>query len=402
MALPRLAILIAQHPAINHAVILREVRELRRDFEIFTASIREPDRPPESLTAEEHDEASRTYYVKAHGFAGALKAHGFVFSKTPAAYLAGWWFALKLAGGHPKRTVYHLGYYSQALMVGRWMLRNRIGHLHVHYSSTVGLLMQRVFNLGLSISFHGPDEFDDPAGFRIREKVAACSFVRAISQYARSQLMKSSAVSDWKKIQVVYMGVDPDTFAARPFRRDPEILELICVGRLAPVKAQHILIAAVDRLVRSGRKVRLHVVGGGPDRAALEAEAAARGIESSVVFHGFTPQDKLDALYRGADVFVLASFAEGVPGVLMEAMAMEIPCVSTWITGVPELIRNEVDGLLVAPSDDQGFAEAIARLMDDAELRERLGRAGRVRVMERFNLPNNAKQLSAFLKTETS
>ena len=81
---------------------------------------------------------------------------------------------------------------------------------------------------------------------------------------------------------------------------------------------------------------------------------------------------------------------------------MEIPCVSTWITGVPELIRNEVDGLLVAPSDDQGFAEAIARLMDDAELRERLGRAGRVRVMERFNLPNNAKQLSAFLKTETS
>lgn len=282
-------------------------------------------------------------------------------------------------------------------MVGRWMQRNALTHLHVHYSSTVGLLLKRVFPVGLSISFHGPDEFNDPVGFLISEKVQACDFVRAISHYARSQLMKSSDHADWGKIQVVYMGVDPSAFTPRPFRLSASPVELICVGRLAPVKAQHILIAAVDRLVKSGRNIRLNIIGGGPDRQSLEAAAAQRGIQAQVIFHGFTPQDKLEALYRTADVFVLASFAEGVPGVLMEAMAMEIPCVSTWITGVPELIRNGIDGLLVAPSDDEGFADAVAQLVDDSSLRLRIGQAGRERVLERFNLPENARQLGDIL-----
>src|SRR5581483_6119825 len=134
------------------------------------------------------------------------------------------------------------------------------------------------------------------------------------------------------------------------------------------------------------------------DRAVLERYAAEHGLENHVVFHGFTPQDKLDSLYRKADIFALPSFAEGVPGVLMEAMAMEIPCVSTWITGVPELIRNGVDGLLVAPSDDEGFAAAVAQLMDDAGRRLRLGQAGRKRVVERFHLEKNARQLAGILR----
>jgi glycosyltransferase involved in cell wall biosynthesis len=109
--------------------------------------------------------------------------------------------------------------------------------------------------------------------------------------------------------------------------------------------------------------------------------------------HGWVSQEQLDALYRRTDVFVLASFAEGLPGVLMEAMAMEIPCVSTWITGVPELIRDGVDGLLVAPSDVGAMAGAIARLMDDVTLRRRIGQAGRERIMERFHLRKNAVEL---------
>ena len=129
--------------------------------------------------------------------------------------------ALRLGGANPIRALYHFGYFTQALMIGRWMRRNRIGHLHVHYSSTVGLLVKRVFPIGLSISFHGPDEFDDPVGFAIREKVRACDFVRAISQYARSQLMKASDYRDWRKIEVVYMGVDPAAFPPKSSRPIP-------------------------------------------------------------------------------------------------------------------------------------------------------------------------------------
>ncbi len=392
---PRLGVLIAQHPAINHAMLLREVRELRSKFEVFTASVRAPDRPPEKLSEEEKDEAGRTYFVKPHGIAGALQAHFQTLFSVPGAYFRGLFYALRLSF-----TFRYFGYFTQALMVGQWMLRNHLPHLHVHYSSTVALLLKQVFPVGLSISFHGPDEFNDPVSFHIREKVHACEFVRAISQYARSQLMKSSDTSDWHKIEVVYMGVDPMAFAPRPFRPDPKPVELICVGRLAPVKAQHILLAAVERLVRAGKNVRLNIVGGGPDRQSLEAEAAALKIQEHVVFHGFTLQEKLDELYRQTDIFVLASFAEGVPGVLMEAMSVEIPCVSTWITGVPELIRNGIDGLLVAPSDADAFAEAVGRLVDDNQIRLRIGKAGRERIMERFRLEKNAGYLALLLQLQ--
>ena len=363
---------------------------MRLQFEVFTASIRAPDRPHGKLSPEERDEAARTYFVNPHGWRGALAAHWSALVTRPGPYLSALLYALQLGARH-------LAYFTQAVMVGRWMQRNGLAHLHVHYSSTVALLLKRVYPIQLSISFHGPDEFNDPVGFLIREKVQACDFVRAISQYARSQLMKSSDYADWHKIEVVYMGVDPATFAARPFRPQAWPLELICVGRLAPVKAQHILIAAMERLVQGGHPVRLHIVGGGPDRASLEGDVARRGLGPHVVFHGFTLQEKLDELYRAADAFVLASFAEGVPGVLMEAMAMEIPCVSTWITGVPELIRNGVDGLLVAPSDDAAFAAAVASLCEDPELRERIGKAARARILERFDLVKNSRQLGAII-----
>lgn len=380
-------------------MILREVRLLRAQFEIFTASIRAPDRPLDQLSAEERDEAGRTFYVNPGGAAAALVALAATLVSNPAGFFAGFYYAMRLAGSRPRQLFLNFAYFAQACIVGRWMRRNELTHLHTHYSSTVALLVQKTFGADLSISFHGPDEFNDPAGFWIREKVAACTFVRAISHYSRSQVMKSSEVADWKKIEVVYMGVDPETFTARPFRAAPERIEILCVGRLAPVKAQHILIAAMAELVREHPNLLLHLVGGGPDRASLEKEAAAKNLQKHVIFHGFTPQDKLDALYRQADIFALPSFAEGVPGVLMEAMAMEIPCVSTRITGTPELIRDGVDGLLVAPSDVEGLAAAIAALASDSDLRLKLGQAGRRRVLDRFDLRKNSATLGRIFET---
>jgi len=159
-----------------------------------------------------------------------------------------------------------------------------------------------------------------------------------------------------------------------------------------------VLVAAVNRLVRAGRNVRLRLVGEGPDRRSLEAAVASGGCEAHVVFEGAVNQDRIGELYARADAFALASFAEGIPVVLMEAMAMEIPCVTTCITGIPELIRDGQDGLLVAPSDDEALAAALARLIDDPALRERLGRAGRRRVMERYDLARNTARLAAVFR----
>src|SRR5262249_18195629 len=200
------------------------------------------------------------------------------------------------------------------------------------------------------------------------------------------------------KFEVSPLGVDLSIFAPRPSIKKTGPFEVICVGRLVPAKGQHILIAAIERLVRDGRDLRLRFVGDGPDRASLEYEAASRNLKDKVIFEGAVNQDLIRALYAKADVFALASFAEGIPVVLMEAMAMEIPCISTFITGVPELIRNGVDGLTVAPSDDEEMAKAIAKLMDDAEMRSCIGRNGRARVMEKYDLDRNTARLAAIFR----
>jgi glycosyltransferase involved in cell wall biosynthesis len=382
--------LIAQYPAINHAVILQEIRLLREEFNICTASVRAPDRPFEQLSPDEREEAKRTYYIKPAGAGSAFMALAAALGSSPLRFIAGLLYTVRLADFRLKQVARNLAYFAQAAMVGRWMRSNSLTHLHSHYSSTVALLVHKIFNVGISISFHGPDEFSDPAGFRIRDKVAACIFVRAISRYARSQLMMSANVSDWDKIEVIYMGVDPDTFSPRPSPRAGSPVEIICVGRLSPVKAQHILIGAIDILVQENQDVLLHIVGGGPDRQVLECEVAQRGLRERVIFHGLTPHNKVDMLYRKADIFALPSFAEGIPVVLMEAMATAIPCVSTWVAGIPELIRSGIDGLLVPPSDIEALAGAIRQLVTDPHLRLRIGQAGRERVLEKFDLRKNS------------
>ncbi len=400
-----LAYLVSRYPAISHTFILREVVELRRlGFRIDVASINAPDRPAGELTAEEGAETKAAFYVKSRGISGAFRAHARVLVTMPAEYLRGLWFALRLGGADLRKIVMASFYFAEAVMVGDWMRSLGLGHLHIHFATpaaTVGLIVNRVFGFTISITVHGPDEFYDAPGYLLREKISAASLLCAIGLFARSQLMKFSDPSLWPKIQLTPLGVDVDVFAPRrPARQDGETFEVICVGRLTPAKGQHVLLAAISHLRAEGRRVRLRLIGDGPDRESLTAAALRLGIEDRVTFEGAINQDRIRDFYEEADVFALASFAEGIPVVLMEAMAMEIPCVSTWVAGIPELIRDSMDGLLVPPSDEAALAGAIARLMDDRELRRELGRSGRRRVMEKYCLRRNVSRLAEVFETQ--
>ncbi|MDG4554665.1 MAG: glycosyltransferase [Candidatus Competibacter sp.] len=398
----RLAYLVSRYPAVSHTFILREVLRLRElGFEIAVASINPPDQPPEKLTAAERAEMERTYYVKRHGLPGAVTAKLATLATRPGGFFRGLKFALRLGGTDLKKLAYGLFYFAEALMIGRWMAREKLTHLHVHFATpaaTVALIASRIYPIAFSMTVHGPDEFYDAPGYYLAEKIAGASFICCIGQYARSQLMKLSSPDHWNKFEISPLGVDPALFAPRPFRVDPHPFEIICVGRLTPAKGQAILLDAIARLRADGRDPRLRFVGDGPDRATLERIVTERGLGGVVVFEGAVNQDRIRALYAAADLFALASFAEGIPVVLMEAMAMTIPCVTTFITGIPELIRDGQDGLLVAPSDAEGLAVAIARLMDDAELRQRLGKAGRARVEDKYNLRRNIDRLAAIFR----
>jgi colanic acid/amylovoran biosynthesis glycosyltransferase len=297
-----------------------------------------------------------------------------------------------------KRLIFNVMYFTEALMVGVWMQRVRQHHLHVHLGSqaaTVGLYVRHIFGFGFSITVHGPDEFYDAEGQYLRQKVAAADFICCISSYARSQLMKFSPYAQWSKLLVSRLGVDPALFLPRPTKSASDLSEILCVGRLTQAKGQHVLIDAVDRLTRQGRRVRLRLVGDGPDGNSLRERARQLENPDMIVFEGAVNQDNIRTLYEAADIFCLPSLAEGIPVVLMEAMAMEIPCVTTHITGIPELIRSASEGLLVAPSDLEGLVTALETLLDNGVLRERVAKGGRARILKDYDLGRNVERLAA-------
>ncbi len=397
----QIAYLISRYPAISHTFILREIRILRDlGFDISVASINAPDRKPEQLTATEREEAANTFYVKPAGLAKAIKAHLQTLLTQPLGYVRGLFFALRLGKFDLKKMLYGFFYFVEAVMIGQWMRHQQKSHLHVHIpmaAATVALIAHHIFPMTFSLTVHGPDEFYDTPGNYLTQKISDAAFICCISHFARSQLMMLSPPSVWNKLEISRLGVDPAKFTPRPFRQQPDPFEILCVGRLVPAKGQLILLEAVAHLIAQGRQLRLRLVGDGPDRQSLENEVRQRGLTAQVIFAGAVNQEQILDFYTSADVFALASFAEGIPVVLMEAMVMTIPCVSTQITGIPELIGIQ-QGILVAPSDAEALAQAIGLLMDKPELRRQLGEAGHRQVLQNYELQRNTERLAEIFR----
>jgi glycosyltransferase involved in cell wall biosynthesis len=381
---------------VSHTFVLREIRGLRElGLDVHVASIRPADRAIEQMSAEEQEECRATFYIKAQGAAGVLTA---LLRVPPWRLLTAVVCAFRLARGRPRVLLRNLFYLAEAAIFCDWLKRERLTRVHMHFTTTVGLLATYLAPLKTSATIHGSAEFIDPRGFYLPEKVAAFDRVCAISDYGRTRLERISATEHHARLRVSRLGVDSRVYSARPFRYNPARFEILCVGRLARGKGQNVLIAALDRLRREGYAVSLRLVGDGDQRAALESLAQAHRLEDVVIFEGWQNVQRVQACYQQADLFALASEAEGIPVVLMEAMAMEIPCVATDVMGIPELIRHEVDGLLVPAPAPEAFAQTIARLLSDGELRLRLGKAGRQRVLEHYELAKNTAVLGRILQ----
>jgi colanic acid/amylovoran biosynthesis glycosyltransferase len=389
----RIAYFVSEYPATSHTFILREVLGLRqRGFDIATASINADSRPLSAVTTEERDERETTYVLKSHGLRGAVAAQIWSLWRHPRGFRQGLAAALRRSMKNPRTTLRNLFHFTEALMLGRWMQRAGIGHLHVHFATagaSVASLAKQVFPMTLSMTVHGPDEFADVRNEHFHEKVEAADFVICISHFARSQTMQHSAPEHWKKLEVSRLGVNPLVFAPVDRSPEPGSFSLLCVGRLTPAKGQHLLLEAIAALRDSGEPVRLHLAGDGPDRASLQRHAQALAIADRVEFHGALNHDQVRALYARCDAFVLPSFAEGIPVVLMEAMAAGLPCVSTRIAGIPELIADGESGFLASPSSLDELTSRLRQLIHDPELRSRLAANGRRRVCEAYDLDRN-------------
>jgi colanic acid/amylovoran biosynthesis glycosyltransferase len=395
---PRLAYLLSIYPAISHTFFLNEIVALRKlGFSIDVASINRSEQAAGPVSEVEAAEQKTTFHLKTLGLGQVAAAMMAILCRHPQVAFRGLRAALSLDAGNLPASARSLLYLAEALLLGHWLRKRGHTHLHIHFGgpvATVGLLASAAWNISYSITLHGPEEFYNVQKFHLKRKVENASFVFCISDYCQSQVMKLCHPSHWKKLHVVRLGVDLNSFApaARVDRKGP--LEILCVGRLVPDKGHQILLSAFASLRRQGHDIRLRLIGNGTERDTLESFVAQEELTDAVLFEGALAHEATRQKLARADIFVLASFAEGLPVALMEAMAMGIPCISTFVAAIPELISDGVDGLLVPPSSERALSAALERLILSDDLRRQFAAAGRQRVCASYDLSRNVRLLA--------
>ena len=395
----RIAYICSRYPSISHVFILREVLALRRrGAEIQTFTVRHAGRD-QILSEADREEDARTITIVPPEPAELVLAHATALLTRPRRYLATLRRAIELRGPGARALLWQVFYFGEAVLVWRQLRRRGIRHIHAHHAnvgSDVALLASHLGGAGWSWSFtmHGSTEFFDVREHRLPQKVELARFVVCVSSHGRSQLMTHVATEHWDKLRVVHCGVDVSLFDLAERRDGERALEILTVGRVVPVKGQSLLVESVAALRERGVEATLTIVGDGPELPALRALAAGLGVADRVRFEGAVGQDEIRGYYERADVFALPSFAEGLPVVLIEAMATGHPVVASRMTGVPELVEEGVSGLLVVPGDGADLTRALERLLREPAARRReMGRAGRAKVEAEFDLERTADHL---------
>ncbi len=393
----RLAYMTGQFPRLTDTFIQREVSALRKlGNHVQTFSVRRP--PYAEASDAELSESRRTtiYLLPPRGLVGAHVAQ---FLSSPRRYISALMVAYKFCSPGIRGLLRQGAYFAEAAILAQQMSKHSLFHLHNHFadsSCSVAAIAAEMGGFTFSFTIHGPAEFYATNLWWIGEKTRRALFVNCISYFCRSQVMMLSDPEDWEKLRVIHCGVDLSSFEVK--RHEGQARRLLFVGRLVPAKGVLFLLETIARI----EDAILDVAGDGPQRNFLEAKVASLGIGQRVRFLGYQSQAQVSELLRHADVFVMASFAEGLPVVLMEAMAAGVPVVATRIAGIPELVDDGQNGFLVPPGEPVVASTAVHQLLQDAELRNRFAIAGRAKVEREFNLDTEASWLAKILTSALS
>ncbi|AUT02019.1 colanic acid biosynthesis glycosyltransferase WcaL [Nostoc sp. CENA543] len=399
----RIAYLTGEYPRATDTFIQREVAALRElGMDVHTFSVRRTG-DEHIVGAEQQRERDRTFYILPVNPIRLLLAHSNLLISSPVRYLGALKLAWKTRQHGLRGTLYQLFYFIEAGILAREIHQQQIIHLHNHFgdsSCSVAMLAAELGGFSFSFTMHGPYIFFEPHKWRLDEKINRALFVACISHYCRSQGMIFASADKWQKMHIIHCGVDPALFNIVNHNQSRK--SLLYVGRLAVVKGLPILLESLAISRRSHPDVLLTVVGDGPDRSNLEQMTEKLGLSNNVKFVGYQSQTEVRQYMQQADIFIMSSFAEGVPVVLMEAMAAGVPVVATQIAGVSELVENGVSGYLVPPGDPVTLAYRIDQLFQDVQLRIAFGKAGRAKVEQEFNIHLEATRLYSVMKNALS
>ena len=396
----RIAYFINQYPKVSHSFIRREILALERQgFTVQRIALRGWD--AELVDAEDVAERSNTHYVLQGGVQALLMPALQALRAQPRRFLAALWLAMRMSRRADRAWPYHLIYLAEACRLLPWLQAFGAEHVHAHFgtnSTEVVMLAQALGGPSYSFTVHGPEEFDKPQFIHLGEKVRRAAFVAAISSYGRSQLFRWVEHGHWAKVRVVHCGLER-AFHDVPQVPMPALPRLVCVGRLCEQKGQLLLLEAARLLAAQAVEFELVLAGDGEMRAEIETLIAAYGLQARVRITGWISSEQVRAEILAARALVLPSFAEGLPVVIMEAMALRRPVLTTYVAGIPELVRAGENGWLFAAGAVDELAAALANcLAQPAEVLQRMGEAAYQRVLEHHDIDTEAAKLAALFR----
>lgn len=392
----KVAYLTSQYPKVSHSFIRREILALEsNNIDVSRISVRGWD--GELVDPVDIDERTKTNYVLRSGIAGLFLPTLKVVLTKPINFIKTLSLAIKLGIRADRSWPYHLIYVLEACQVLLWLKQSGAQHMHVHFGANateVALLTRTLGGPSYSFTIHGPEEFDKPEFIKLAEKIDGCAFVVAISSYCRSQIFRWIPYSQWSKVKEVHCGIE-ETFhnvSPVPITTKPK---LVCVGRICEQKGQLLLIDAVNILAKKGIDFELVLGGDGEMRPDIEAQIKKYGLSDKVRITGWISSDQVRNEILNAKALVLPSFAEGLPVVIMEAMALKRPVISTYIAAIPELVITGENGFLFPAGDVDALADTLEKFLAlSAEQLSQMGELAYKRVLERHSANTEANKLA--------
>jgi colanic acid/amylovoran biosynthesis glycosyltransferase len=393
----RLAYFVNQYPKVSHTFIRREIRALEAlGFEVQRYALR--GQGDESvIDAADLEEMQRTRYIITTGLMPLVWQTLVMSLRRPL----GLWRALSMMLRIHRRShrslARHLASLAEGAVLARWTQDAGVQHIHAHFgtnSAEVALLARLWGSAPYSLTLHGSDEWDRPLQWALAEKVQHAAFVVAISSFTRAQLMRWIRLADHDKLHLVHCGVD-DSFLQSPATPVPEVQRFVCVGRLCNEKAQTLLIDALALLRHRGLRPHLVLAGDGELRTRVQALIDHHRLADQVTLTGWVDGQRVRDEIVAARALVMPSCMEGLPVALIEAMTLQRPVISTYVGGIPELVRPGREGWLVRAGCADAIADAMQTCLETPiEALTRMGVAGRARVVERHRSADAAAQLA--------
>ena len=401
---PRLAYLTTEYPKVSHTFIRREIQELeRRGYDITRISIR---RCSDALKdAADVEEDRKTLYCLDRSILYLMWATIVQLCAQPARWRRAFAATLTMWRRSDRGIVAHIAYLMEACMLARWLRHNDLHHVHVHFgtnSAAVARLIRLLCGISYSVTVHGPNEFDAPLGLSLAEKLMDAEFIVAISDFCAAQVRRWLPHDHWNKLHIVRCTIGPQFFG-RITTISESSRTLVCVGRLSAQKGQYLLIDAMKVLCSRGIEAHLLLAGDGEMRAELQEHIARCGLQQHITITGWVNEQEVREHLMNARALVQPSFAEGLPVVIMEALAMGRPVITTMVAGIPELVRHHENGWLITAGNVAELADAMEEaLRAPAERLNDMGLAGRERVRQMHYTPVEVEKLDQLFRENTS